>query len=213
MKGFPASLWGGLLLSLVLSSTGRASNAPWTYNWTPASFDTLATSGKGGVHFIAGSGNAVGMSDIIAANLQGFSNASPGAEDMLIDAEYKLTLHLTDSFSGDSGQLLFGGMLNGTLSTGGFDVKNSFTDPQTGSMTLGGRLYSVEIGNYTPPALGGQGGIGAKVTVTGPDVPTTAHPIQRAPEPSALALSIPGAFLLALGVWWKRRHHPVPATA
>jgi hypothetical protein len=198
--------WGALLCLLGTGGGARADSVPWSYAWTPTTFGLTATTGDGLLTFTSVSGTADGTSDVVAANLEVLSNADPDSPATFVDAEYSLTLQLTDTLSGESGFVSFAGRINGTLSNGTVDLDNTFDGELTQSLSLGGRTYTVDIGPYTAPGLpdSALGGIGAHVGVlgSGGDPGTPPPPPNLAPEPSSLALALLG--LSSASLVWRR---------
>ena len=86
---------------------------------------------------------------------------------------------------------------NGTLSGKSAILMNTFTGPQTQSVTIGNHMYTVQIGPFAPPGpptatISGSISALAKVTVS--DVP----------EPSTLVLSGLCLGVFGAGWWWRR---------
>jgi hypothetical protein len=195
----------GLLLGTGL--TARADLVPWTYTWDRNPI--IVAAGTGGVTLTNEPLTpASGNSDIVATNLKVVSSADPATPDVLKNGSYKLTLNLTDSTSGATGSLTFGGMLTGTFSKGSSQLMNVFTGTTTQSLVLGGNTYTVTIGPYSPPgppteALSGS--IGATVTVT---AGSNTH---GTPEPCTAVLAGLGLSFAGLTSWRLRRRRPVAA--
>ncbi len=198
-----SSAVAGLLLA---GAPARADFIQWTYNWQPGSLETPADgSGTGGVSFSnQPSAAATGNSDIVATNLRVFSSALPSNPDMLVKGgAYSLALTLTDTASGMSGTLTWTGKLTGSFSATSSNLTNVFTSPITQTLLLGQNLYTVSIGQYSPPGpptAGNAGSIGAHVNVAPQGT------IQSStPEPSTLVLA---GLALSVGggaAWRKRR--------
>jgi hypothetical protein len=204
------------VLNLVTPGTLHAHQAPWSYTWTPSAAQVDATTGSGAIKLFSGTGTGTGESDIIAAGLESVSSAGPDTPEEFADAGYSLTLDLLDEWSQEAGTLTFSGSFTGTLSATGANINNAFHDPEVQELTLGGRTYTVSIGPYSPPGAPGtlRSGIGANVAVSGPDMAVRAQAlIQKAPEPSSLALGLLGVSSLGLAGWWKRRRCTRPAAA
>jgi hypothetical protein len=200
-----SSAVAGLLLA---GAPARADFVQWTYNWQPGSLAASADSpGTGGVSFSnQPAAAATGNSDIVATNLRVFSTATPSNPDKLMTGgAYTLSLTLTDLASGASGTLTWTGKLTGTFSATNSNLTNFFTSPITQTLVLGQNLYTVSIGQYSPPGpptAGNSGSIGAHVNVTsngGGGIQSTS------PEPSTLVLA---GLALSVGggaAWRKRR--------
>jgi hypothetical protein len=111
-------------------------------------------------------------------------------------ANFKMDLHLTDTLSGKSGDLLFSGSINGTLTSTTSQLTSKFNNPLTEQLTLGTHVYNVTIDpaliqqlpapNSTAPAL-----IDAFVTASDKSSsggPTGGGGAPGTPEPSSLLL-------------------------
>jgi hypothetical protein len=194
-----------------IGTSARGDLVPWTYSW---SANPGVSDGAGaGINFSTTSGSASGSWHLSGGIvMQPFTPDS--SSHVLNNAPYNMTLHITDSASGVSGDFGFTGTLSGDISAG--TVTNTFNAPVSQSQTLGKNVYAVTAGFYSPPgspASGVLGGLGADVLVTGPQG-TTPPPVTDAPEPSGLVLG--SAALLLLGGWcWRqrRRHWNISPTA
>ena len=211
------ALWAAALLCLIAPAMTRAEPA-WSYFWTTTT-PLVGSNGKG-VAITPVSGSGAGGSDIGAANLAALSSAPAETPDP-VNGNWNLTLHLTDTLSGNSGTLLFTGHFSGTVSATAVNVENAFGNPTNQSLPLGGHLYGITIGLYMPPDLPGslqKGGIGANLALSDlpggtpppsppPPLPPPPPPppVRGAPEPSGLTLAVLGASFLGLGRWWRGR--------
>jgi len=223
MKTFSVARWGAALWLLgTCAATPVRAEPGWSYNWTTTT--PLVGSGGSGVSILPASGSGSGSSDIVAANLAVISSA-PAATPDPVNGGWNLTLHLTDTASGNSGTLLFTGQFSGTVSASSSSVDNMFNDPKVQTLSLGAHLYTATIGLYTPPGLTGttlKGAIGANLALSDvpgsvpPPVPPTGPPpsppppppspppVVKSPEPSGLVLALMGVSSLGLG-WWNGR--------
>jgi hypothetical protein len=200
-------------------STARADFVPWTYNFGRDPIVVTATNsalgkGTGGLTLTdEQTHHADGSSDIVATNIRAFSSAPRATPDRVTNGAYTLSLFLQDDLSKQSTTLTFKGAFNGTISATSANIANTF-DPSklSQSVTLGGHLYTVTLGNYSPPGppdASNAGSISAHVGVdefTPP--PTTGGgpgPTGNAPEPSTLVLSCLGLTSLGLAGWRKWR--------
>jgi hypothetical protein len=219
---------------LAAAARAPAAEVHWSYNWTPSTLALPADApGTGGLSLTnEPANNASGNSDIVATNLRTFSSAPSTAPDHFTNASYSLTLSVTDTDTKTSGTLHFGGLFNGILSSTYANVKNAFTGQTTQTLTLGGDLFTVSIGPYSPPGIPSSknaGSIAAHVDVTPatspppeppppppsppppspppPEPPPSPPPSpQSAPEPSTLLLSGLGLSYLGLASWRRRSH-------
>lgn len=172
----------GAGLSLLLAASANAQ----TFSHFETGTDTISA-GTSTISFLKGADSGVfggmGGSDVVFANLDVSSTAEPTAPDV-IDGAYSIVMHLTDDASSESADLTFTGSLKGPVSKISANVTNVFDAPQTQTVTLGGLLYVVTIGPYTPPGPPGgrKGAIGAHVSCV--------------PEPGSMALLGMGALPL-----------------
>jgi hypothetical protein len=180
----------GAGLSLLLAASANAQ----TFSHYETGTDDISA-GTSTISFLKGADTGVfcgnGGSDVVLSNLVLSSTAEPTAPDV-IDGPYSLVMHLTDDTSGETGDLTFTGSLKGPVAKNSANVANTFDAPLTQTITLGGLLYVVTIGPYTPvgPPGGRQGAIGAHVSCV--------------PEPGSMALLGVGALPL-VGLLRRRR--------
>jgi hypothetical protein len=184
--------------------------APWTYSVSrdptllPGGIVASDAPGTGGVNFTAEqTKSASGNSDVVLSNLRVFSAATADKPETLITGgNWALTLTLTDSTSGQTGNVTFAGKLSGKFSAEDSNVTTSFTSAITQFLTLGNFLYTVTIGPYSPPgppSASNAGSIAAHVDLTPAGID-----VQKVPEPSSVVLSCLGVSFLAAS-WRKRR--------
>jgi hypothetical protein len=212
-----------LLTLLVLCGIGGAAHAdmvtPWTYTWDRSPIAVPANGGAatGGISLtlspLAPGTNMVGDSDISAVNLSSFSSTTSANPDVFNNAKYSLTVDLTDLNSGKSGSLTFTGEFNGTLSTTGINLKNTFLSPLTQDVVLGQHDYTVSLNSYVGPGLPSAttfGSIGTHVSITDATTSPGSNPgggngggVQAVPEPATILLA--GLALPAGLVWWRVR--------
>ncbi|HEY7427148.1 MAG TPA: PEP-CTERM sorting domain-containing protein [Gemmataceae bacterium] len=217
MRYLLRSFFAALLL-LGATTQLRADFMDWSYHWsiTPSA---VLTSGTGSVAMgLAQDGS--GASTIPAATVTTTSSATAAAPDKY-SVGYNLALHLTDNPSNQSGDLTFHGTVSGTVTATSSHLTNTFNDPTTQKLTLGGHTYSVTInpslltlpapGSPNPPQINAQVSV-ANATgnspsvapqVTTPNAPT--GPIRGVPEPTSLALSCLASCGCGLGAWLRRR--------
>jgi hypothetical protein len=207
MKCWSGRLLLTLLVSLALGVAARADMiTPWSYSWTRSPISVPAdNNGTGGISMtvapLTPGTHVVGDSDINAVNLSTFSSAPAGTVDSFTNANYSLTVQLTDMNSNTSGSLTFHGFFSGTLSTTSAQIDNTFLNPLTQSIVLGQHDYTVALNTYVPPGLPDSttfGSIGAHVSITDSiiDPPPgsgggggTGGGVSTVPEPSTLLLA------------------------
>lgn len=185
-----------LALTLFCAADSRADMIPWLYNWSrwPAQVKADAP-GTGYITLTDESlQTVVGDSDIVASNLRAVSTATFSNPDKFTNKGYTLSLYIRDLNSGEAGTLNFTGLLNGKITAGSANIKNSFTGLTTQQLELGGNLYTATMASYTPPGVPGAmnpGAIGAQATVT-------VINLAQVPEPGTMVLGGAAFGLLAL---------------
>jgi hypothetical protein len=180
-------------LALFGDSTARADFVNFGYHWSvqPSSVLSGGPGSSGNVQLAIttdGTGSATPGSStplVIPAATITTNTAASSVPDHF-QTSFTMKLHLTDSTSGQSGDLSYTGTVNGTLTTTTSTLTSTFSDPLTQQLTLGGHTYSVTIDPrlLSLPVPGSQSPamIDALVTVGGS---TT---VNNTPEPSSLAL-------------------------
>jgi hypothetical protein len=188
---------------LLAAAVARADLVPWSYNWTPGAPAVLDDTADGGKITMTNepTGKAVGSSDIVATNLKTYSKADPASPDQFTNKGYSLVLALTDNDSHQAGTLTFTGVFNGTISAQNSNITNTFTGPATQKLLLGHHLYTVTIGQFTPPAPPGSVNSGS-ISATA-QVSVNPVPVSQTPEPSGVVLAGLGLSCLGLVSWRK----------
>src|SRR5262245_38070307 len=130
-----------LFVAVLLPAVARADMVSWSYDWGSSTIAVPA--GTGGISLATPTGNAIGTSDIVAANLTTFSSAPAGSADTFANSAYNLSVKLTDAASGQSGLLSFGGMFTGSLTPTSANITNAYDSPTAKSIQLGGNTYTV----------------------------------------------------------------------
>ena len=188
---------------LAAAPPAHAAFIPWKYNWSRN--PSIMYSDTSNTSYVTLTDeklqSAAGSSDIVATNLNIFSDASPYHPATFTNKNYTLTLFLLDIDSNKSATLDFKGMLNGTIDAFSSNLENQFVGPTAYSLVLGQHLYQVTIGPYTPPGPPGSanaGAIAAHASVRVTD-------IQKTPEPASLVLALCGIPGVAIQVWRRRR--------
>jgi hypothetical protein len=190
----PANRAVALVFLLAACSPARADWIPWTYSWSNNPDTILADNPAGGGKISLSdetSNAAVGNTDIVATNIHTFSTAPQTAPDTFTNKAYTLTLHLTDTTSGQSGTAVFSGEFNGTLTATSSNITNAFTGATTAVLDLGANQYTVKLTAYTPPGPSGSvnaGAISAHASVVVEPITIVA----QSPEPPALLLAVCG---------------------
>jgi hypothetical protein len=193
-----------LALLLFAGARANADFIQWSYNWDRNPVSVLSDSGNGSVAFTNEPlKNATGSSDTVATNLKASSLAPAATPDTLSNTgNYSLTLTLTDTTSGQSGNATFSGKLSGSFSKDSANITNQFLSPTTVTLFLGSNSYVVTIGPYSPPGPPDStnfGSIAAHVDVS------NIHLTNSAPEPTALLLGLFGLSGAGAFSWRKRR--------
>lgn len=153
----------------------------------------------GGIELVGPSyGAAHGSREIVLTNLRAFSCAPSDQPEVFKDVGYRLQLSILDTASNQSGTVTFTGLLNGLLSQETAKIDNTFTGNMVHTLSLGGTLYTITIGNFVPPGPPSSGLLGA----------ITAHvslsTVTDTPEPSTLLLGGIGCAFLGWARWRKR---------
>jgi hypothetical protein len=207
-----------LALCLTHGNAGRADPIGFSYHWSMSPSSVLVGTSTGNV-----TGNGISTGNVAFALAQdGSSSAEPGGGLSAIPAAslttsstaperspdsfaspFSMTLHLTDTASGQSADLSFAGVVNGTLTATASTLEADFSDPLTRQVTLGGRLYSVTIDPSSAhiPAPGGAPALLDTLMAVSASSPP---PVQQAPEPSTLVL-VGGGVPLAVAAWRRWR--------
>jgi hypothetical protein len=218
-----AQFFGASLGLLILAGVqARAEPISWDFSWEPSSLVIAADGGgTGGVSLtLQPPVGAQGPSDIVATNLRTFSSAPVTTPDTIAQGNYSLTLTLSDTESGRSGNITYTGYLSGSFSTSSSNLANTFTGETSQELILGSNKYAVSIGPYAPPGPPGAanaGTISAHVEVErvppgdggDGDDDDGDPPTRPTPEPSTLLLSCLGMSCLGVASWRKRRANKV----
>jgi hypothetical protein len=200
MKLSPFSLGcAALALLLAQTPTARADLIPWVYSWSrsPAVLHADAP-GTSTIQLTDEAAVSVaGNSDVVATNLKTFSTAPVKNPDHFTHAAYTVSLNITDSTSGKSGVLSFGGYIDGTLSEASSDLTNTFTTTAPQTLLLGTTLFTATVDEFAHPGNPGSsnsGSISGHVTIT-------VQTVMTMPEPGTLALSGLGLIVLGVARW------------
>jgi hypothetical protein len=184
---------------LLAGARARADFVSWEYNWTPSATQILADNPTTGSIMLSNEpgGSAVNNTYVVATNIKTASTSDPSTPATFTNKAYGLALTILDDASGKSGTMTFSGAFSGSLTKKSAIIMNSFTGPQTQSITLGNHLYTVQIGPFAPPGpptANIAGSISALANVSVKDVP----------EPSTFVLSGLCLSLCGAGWWWRR---------
>lgn len=145
------------LLSIVLvgglfwGGAARADYMNWSYRWSISPAPVLA-SGTGTVSQALGQPGS-GASRILAAAVTTSSDASAKDPDRY-NASFRLTLHLMDRATRQSGSLTFAGKIIGTVTATTSRLTETFLTP-TEYLRLGKHTYLVELPRYIHPMAPG----------------------------------------------------------
>ena len=196
------------LAALLLAGGARAEFIAWSYNWTPTVSAVPADSPGTGKVLLTNepAGAAVNSSDIVASDIRTVSSAPYNNPDHFTNTPYGLTLTLTDKASHDSGTVTFTGVFNGTLTALSSNITNTFTGPRVQVLQLGGNVYTISMGTYSPPPPPGAVNAGAISAYAQVTVQSGTTGVLQLPEPSALALAGLG-LSLGGGAFWRRKRY------
>jgi hypothetical protein len=175
----------------------RADQISWNYDFSSTT-SVQSTGAPGSVVLTPFKGSITGsepmMTTITAANLQAFSSAAAGNPARFNNAEYTLTMRLTDASSGLAVAVTFEGVLNGTVSAAGSSLTNTFIGQKSFTYNLDHHIYDIAVGFVKDPGAPGSGDLGRiNVNVS----------VHHNPEPSSLLLCALG--VPALGLFRRRR--------
>jgi len=220
MNRFTVTLLTGAVAALLLgSSSARADNLPWRYNWTPSTLTVNSTTSATTKLRLTNEpldadGNPLsnvtvsGNSDIVATAISVESDAPSGFPDEWKTSDnLVLKLKITDGTSNQTASFLFTGHFNSlpgepsTASAENSNVKFTLLSPTSYTQVLGNAEYTISYNSYTPPPPVGaanKGAISFHVSVRGVE-------IQKAPEPTSMLLAGIGASFMGLGALRKRR--------
>jgi hypothetical protein len=184
-----------LALFFLAAPCARADQISWSYDFSTSSSSVqanVATADNAHVEMSTLSGTLTGTlptsATITAVNLQAISSASTASAAQFKDAEYTLTMQLTDLSSGLKAAVTFEGILNGTVSASGTSLKNEFIGQTEFSFDLNHHVYAISIGDFKAPGAPGSGDLGSiSVEIS----------IHHNPEPSSLLLGVLGFPALA----------------
>jgi hypothetical protein len=190
-------------VALIVSAKSqvRADQISWSYGFSLSSTSIKSNESSDSISITPLSGTLTGTlptaATITAVNLQTIANASAKDPAVFSNAEYTLTMRLTDLSSGLTAAVTFEGMLNGTLSASGASLTNEFVGQKTFSFNLNHHIYDISIGSFTAPGSPGSGDLGSI------DVNVSIH---HNPEPSSFllgALGLPAFGFMARR--WRRQ--------
>jgi hypothetical protein len=192
--------------ALVLGAAAKQAQAgiAWSYDTLSSTDTVLSDNLQSSINFTLQSpASAVGTSNVVLADLTAASTTSDKTPDVISAGNYVLTLHLTDSASDASANVVFTGILTGELSAHSTTTQNTFNGPTTQTEKLGNNTYVVTIGPYVGPGPAGTipGSIGAEVQVE----PNGGAKPNSAAEPNSLVLGMMGIGCLGMIVWRRRR--------
>ena len=199
---------GPLSLNQTVSPDGSSVNVNYgggNTTLTVAGPGTGSTT-PGGVDFSSATPAVISLATLTTPALTGLVG------NFTFSAGNIFTLHLTDTASGQSGDLNISGSVNGNVSPSGTSVGLSAFGDFLQSVTLGGHVYTVDALNTLPDSTPGDDPVSfvAQVYIDRPD-PTLLPPLNdgggaiHAPEPSSLFLA---GFALSLlgGATLRKRH-------
>lgn len=210
-----------LISGLLSGGAARGGYMDWSYRWSIGPAPVLS-SGTGTVAQALGQPGK-GASRILAAAVTTSSDAMARNPDRY-NASFRLTLHLTDRATHQSGSLTFSGLIRGILTADSAHLTETFRTPIE-YLRLGRHIYEVQLPRYltlmtpgslvvptfyaavhvwnlpAPPPKPKPRLMAASVRVASiaADPPATAS----TPEPSAFVLGGLGAVLLGWAALWR----------
>jgi hypothetical protein len=214
-----------------------------TENWAPGASRLYATGfSSGNDHYVSFSNESAvtvevpvngsfPAASILATNLKTVSSQPDAAHADQVNADYTLSMVITNNATNDTAPLLFRGHLDALFAqhyastkssdTFYYDSSNNHVQSVTKSVTLDGYTIFVTLGPFTPfsnPNSQNNGSIGGVMsaqaggsTGPGPGQPGGGNPgggtPNGSPEPSTLVMSFLGLSGLGLASWrrWRRR--------
>lgn len=188
-------------LLLLATPSVTADQISWSYGFDSSTTTVQSNGGPADSGYVTltpfkGSitGNEPMVTTITAANLQAFTTATAGNPARFNNAEYTLTMRLTDLSSGLSVAVSFEGVINGTISSTGASLTNSFIGQTSFSYDLNHHIYDITVGYVKDPSAPGSTDLGSiNINVS----------VHHNPEPSSFLLGALG--LPALGFFRRRR--------
>jgi hypothetical protein len=181
---------------LLGGSPARGEPIHWTASWSALPENVHAGTGAASLSLSNESPVPVtGNSDLVATNVQTHAPALGIASDPTVKADYALQLHITDQDSGASGTLTFHCEITGSLGSDSSILQNAYVGPTTQTLVLGQHLYTVRLGDFSPPgppSSSSSGSISARATVQAQTI------LQNLPEPAGLVHGALGLSVLAL---------------
>lgn len=208
-----------LIVGLLVGGAARADYMDWSYRWSLSPAPVLS-SGTGTVSQALGQPGK-GATRILAAAVTTSSDASAKEPDRY-NKTFRLTLHLMDRATHQSGSLTFSGTIIGTLTANSAHLTETFRTPIE-YLRLGKHLYEVELPRYLrlmspgslvvptyyaavhvwnvapPPKVSPRVMAASVMMASIASVPATAS----TPEPSSLVLGGLGVVLLACSALWR----------
>jgi hypothetical protein len=198
-----------IALLFLSQASARADLISWSYNWEPNATKITADGGGSGHLTLTDepSRSATGLSNTLITNLRTFSTATTSNPDTFTHADYSFTLHLQDSASNATADLKFTGFFGGTLAANSAGIKLNPTSPTTQQVTLGGNVYTVALGTYSPPGPPGDANAGSLNAVVSVAPAGGGGTISGSgtPEPGSLLLAGLALPWLGLTAWRQRR--------
>lgn len=194
-------------LLLLFNAPARADLIQWAYNWEPGAAKIVADGGGNGSLALTDepSKSASGLSNTIVTNIRTFSTATSSNPDTFTHANYNFTLSLQDAATHATGSLSFSGFFSGTLTSNNANIKMNPTSPTSQQITLGGNVYTVTLGTYSPPGPPGASNAGSLNALVSVAPSSGGGTISSAPEPSSLLLVGLAVPCLGLSAWRARR--------
>jgi hypothetical protein len=203
-----------LAVWLAGASAARAEFMGWTYSFDDSGLTINPNGGQAsgsvGVALPPGGTATSTIPNVILAASTTALGTPASPADQYVNAAYFVTVTITDPTANKSHDFTFHGMLNGSATTGNFQITNAF-DASSQDSTLAGHNYHVTVGSFALSPTTGAGSIAFAVQVNDPTVqggggsPPPPPPPSSAPEPASILLACLALPALGLRAWKRKR--------
>ena len=203
-------LAAALTVWLAGASAARAEFMGWTYSFDDSGLTINPNAGQAsgsiGIALPPGGSATTTIPNVILGASTTALGTPDSPADQYVNAAYFVTLTITDPTANKSHDFTFHGLLNGSATTGNFQITNAF-DASSQDSTLAGHDYHVTAGPFVLSPTTGAGSIAFAVQVTDagvqgqPNPPPNPPPPSTAPEPASLVLVCLALPALGLTGW------------